>query len=86
MDILEIEATRWAKIRSKGRYRFIWLRYVFGYGIVVASLLIIGDIILFTWHPQRTLYFAVVFPLAGYILGALTWRKNESLANMGDSE
>ncbi len=84
-DLLDFSFEKWAKIRSKGRNRFVWIRYVLVFGVFFASLLIIGDIFLFTWHPIKALTTAVIFPLVGYIGGTLTWRKNESIYSR-DSE
>ncbi len=83
MQILETDIERWAKIRTMSRVRFVWLRHVLRFGLF-ALLLILGDILIFTWDPRRAIYFAVVLPLIGYFMGTLTWRLNESRFNKGN--
>ena len=78
---------RWAKLRQRGRTRFIWARGVLRWGLTTALLWwlfmfcvdywLVGD---WSWLGLiiYLLIAVVVFPTAGFYWGSWTWTKNES--------
>ena len=70
---------RWAKIRAKGRTRFIWFNGVLIWGVMTG---ILWAVVMAAWQDwsrlPRFLGFALVgFPIGGYFFGLLTWSFSE---------
>jgi hypothetical protein len=74
------QAERWARVREKGRTRFVWIRGVFGWGIPVAVFWSIWMGWIQGWDRLWILtpLALVLFPIGGYFWGVVMWRKFES--------
>jgi hypothetical protein len=82
------QAERWAKIRAKGRNRFVRLVGVVGWGLPVAVLWSLTMAAIQGWD-RIWLYLPIAlvgFPVAGYWFGSTLWRKVEVLYQQSITE
>lgn len=71
----------WERTRMMGRKRYIWTFGVGFWGVFTGFFWAVGMSVLNGMEqlPFLLSLALVVFPAAGYIFGAVTWRMNEAL-------
>ena len=70
---------KWSKTRTKGKFKFVLIDGVLGYGLITA---IVCSVILQIISPQKNIFlrpliFLIVFSIIGIIKGLLSWYRNE---------
>jgi len=72
----QCELRDWATTRQKGRARFVWRRWVLGWGVLLAGLYCVG----YAWRGEGDpVMYALtgLWPVGGYMIGMLFWRGAE---------
>lgn len=81
MRIKQKHLDRWARTRQKGRFHFIWVYYVFGWGVFTAITwsCLMGVLQGWRWNQVllRSVIALIIFPICGYFLGMWLWRRSE---------
>ena len=71
-------AAQWAKVRSQGKWTFVWRTGILRWGLIMCAIFIGMQA---TQHPDRILFIlALNVPLwscAGFVFGWLTWSMSE---------
>jgi hypothetical protein len=72
-------AENWARIRSKGRVHFVWVRGVVGLGLTMAVLFTAFDAFIAGAgiYLRRQLPYIAYFLIGGYVWGQVGWFGNE---------
>lgn len=71
---------KWAKIREKGKQRFVLVNGVLGWGVPTA---ILWALLMEFLDPLENIWVRptialIIFPIAGIAFGHLTWNKSEA--------
>lgn len=70
------ERTEWARTRNTGRTRYIFLRWVIGWGGLFAFAMSLGFLLKGASWPVVVYTWCVSLP-AGYLMGVFYWRAAE---------
>ncbi|KTF07072.1 conserved hypothetical protein, membrane [marine sediment metagenome] len=70
---------KWAKIRKKGKQRFVLVNGVLGWGVTTA---ILWSVLMELIEPSQNIWVRpiialIIFPIAGIAFGHLMWNKSE---------
>ena len=64
----------WARTRQQGKSRYVLLKFVFIWGLVVAILWTLVMSLLMKWNFWYVLPSSlIIFPIAGYFVGKMAW-------------
>ncbi len=72
---------KWAKIREKGKQRFVLVNGVLGWGVPTA---ILWAVLMELLDPSENIWVRpiialIIFPIAGIAFGHLMWNKSEKI-------
>lgn len=72
------KAGRWHKLRQRNRWSFVFRLGVIGFGLMLAVMLLLQDIALYSAIPlSKALFLLVFYPAAGILFGFFMWSREE---------
>jgi hypothetical protein len=74
-------AARWHRVWRWGRWRFVGYFGVVGFGLTLALILLLQDVVRYGWQLPviRILFFLLLYPLAGVFLGLFMYAHEEGI-------
>jgi hypothetical protein len=80
MKMTEKQLARWAKVREKGRARYILLYGVLFWGVLTGALWAVAMAAVQGWDrlPTYLAFGLIGFPIGGVLFGAWTWKIAEA--------